>query len=98
MKIKGLVIFIVLLLALTVFASECRGQVVYVPMHSEAVGKTLFEEFAVKDSTDLEKAEAYLAKIVKEAHKKDEKRKKIYKAIKYTAIAVIIIKTVGKLK
>ena len=69
MQIKALVIFIVLLLALTVFASECEGQVVYVPIHTEI------------DSTEAEKAEAYLQKIADGAYKKDEKRKKIYRKL-----------------
>ncbi len=86
MKIKGLVIFIVLLLALTIFASKCKGQVVLPFIESKV------------DSTEAEKDLAYLQEIADEAYKKDEKRKKIYKAIKYTAIAVVIIKTVGKLK
>ena len=84
MKIKGLVVFIVLLLALTVFASECRGQVVYVPIHTESK----------VDSTEAEKSLAYLQKIADEAYKKDEKRKKIYKRLYYVTAGVIIYKII----
>ena len=84
MKIKVLVAFIVLLLAFTVFADECQGQVIYVPVHTEV------------DSTEAEKAEAYLQKIAEGAYKKDEKRKKIYKTIKYAVVAIGVIKIVRR--
>ena len=82
MKIKGLVIFIVLLLALTVFADKCQGQVIYVPIHTEV------------DSTDGEIAEAYLQKIADGAYKKDEKRKKIYRKVAMAVIIYAVVKTV----
>ncbi len=63
------------------------GQVVYVPMVTDTTAV---------DTVSAE--ELFLKKISDEALAKDEKRKKIYKAIKYTVITVGVIKIIRRNK